>query len=134
MPRLVLDTNALLQTLPKRNGYHDLWKSFFDGRNYLCVSNEIIEEYEEILQREITKEIAEIIIQRIIENRYTLFITPYFHFHLIKNDLDDNKFVDCAVCSDAKFIVTEDRHFNILKEIDFPKVEIISLDEIIKQI
>lgn len=41
----------------------------------------------------------------------------------------DNKFVDCAVVANAKFIVTEDRHYNELKDLDFPKVETIRLDE-----
>lgn len=51
MQKLVLDTNSLIQILPKRSRYHDIWLSLFDGRNLLCVSNEILEEYEEILQR-----------------------------------------------------------------------------------
>lgn len=134
MQKLVLDTNSLLQALPSRSSYHDLWLSFFDGRNHLCVTNEILEEYEEILQRESSIEIASIIIGRIVNNPSTLFITPHFRFNLIEADPDDNKFVDCAVCSSAKFIVTEDKHFQILKEIDFPKIDIISLDEIIKLI
>ena len=131
MGKLVLDTNAIIKSLPYTSIYHDLWLSCLDGRNYLCVTNEILEEYEEILQRKSSKEIASIIIERIINNPFTLFITPYFHFNLIASDPDDNKFVDCAVCAEAKFIVTEDHHFQILKEIDFPKVDIITLDEII---
>lgn len=29
----------------------------------------------------------------------------------------------------ASFIVSQDRHFDILRRIDFPKVELISIDE-----
>lgn len=65
----------------------------------------------------------------IVNNPYTLFITPYYHFELIKSDMDDNKFVDCAIAANAQFIVTEDHHYDILKTIDFPKVNIIKLDE-----
>ncbi len=39
--------------------------------------------------------------------------------------MDDNKFVDCAVAANASFIVSHDKDFNILKEIDFPKAIII---------
>jgi len=53
----------------------------------------------------------------------------YVHFGLIKEDVDDNKFVDCAVASDAEFIVTNDSHFNVLKNIDWPKLTIITLRE-----
>lgn len=104
---------------------------FFDGRNNLCLTNDILTEYEEILKRKLPSSLANAIIKQIVRSPYTLLITKYFQFNLIEADPDDNKFVDCAVAAEAKFIVTDDRHFKILKEIDFPKVEIISLDEII---
>ena len=47
----------------------------------------------------------------ILNNLYISFLTPYYKFNLIKSDPDDNKFVDCAGIANAKFIVTEDRHF-----------------------
>lgn len=134
MGKLVVDTNALLQCIASRNQYHDLWVSLFDGRNNLCITNEILQEYEEVLELRISRDFAKRIIEKILYNDNTLLFDPYFKFNLIQADPDDNKFVDCAICADAKFIVTEDRHFQILKEIEFPKVEIITLDEIIKQI
>ncbi|MDE6380527.1 MAG: putative toxin-antitoxin system toxin component, PIN family [Muribaculaceae bacterium] len=132
MDRLVLDTNSLIQSLPVKSQYHDLWISLFDGRNILCVSNEILEEYEEVIQRNISGILAARVISAILTNEYTSLITPYFHFNLIQSDDDDNKFVDCAVCGSAKFIVTEDHHFNILRNISFPKVDICSLDDMMK--
>jgi len=50
-------------------------------------------------------------------------------FHLIEADPDDNKFVDCAICGNAELIVTNDVHFNILKNIDFPIVDVKSIQE-----
>ena len=41
--------------------------------------------------------------------------TPCYHCNLIKLVPDDNKFVDCAVVANAKFIVTENRHFDSVK-------------------
>lgn len=96
----------------------------------MCVTNEILEEYAEVIERMTDHEFAELAVDVIINNPYTEFITPYFKFNLIKEDPDDNKFVDCAVAGNAKFIVSEDRHYGVLKTIDFPKVEIIGLDEI----
>ncbi|MDE7410002.1 MAG: putative toxin-antitoxin system toxin component, PIN family [Muribaculaceae bacterium] len=130
MARLVLDTNSLIQSLPIKSKYHDLWVSLFDGRNIFCVSNEILEEYEEIIQRKISGILATRVISAILSNEFTSLITPYFHFNLIQADEDDNKFVDCAVCGNAKVIVTEDHHFNVLRKISFPKVDICSLDDI----
>lgn len=51
MARLVLDTNSLLQCVARRNSNHDLWLSILDGRNQLCVTTEILEEYAEILEK-----------------------------------------------------------------------------------
>lgn len=129
MALLVIDTNSIIQSLPKQSKYHDLWLSLFDGRNILCVSNEILEEYEEILERKTSNVLASNVIRAILNNPYTILISPYFKFNLIEQDPDDNKFVDCAVAANANFIVTEDKHFEILKSVQFPKVNIISLDD-----
>ena len=134
MARLVVDTNSLLQCISRRSKYHDLWISLLDGRNTLCVTTEILEEYTEQLQRFTSPEFTEAALGVITNNPYTLFVTPYFHFKLIAADPDDDKFVDCAVASNAKYVVTDDGHFDVLKQIDFPKIEIIGLDDIIKKI
>jgi predicted nucleic acid-binding protein len=42
---------------------------------------------------------------------------------LIFNDPDDDKFVDLAVAGNADFLVTNDRHFNVLASIEFPVVK-----------
>ncbi len=57
------------------------------------------------------------------------FVNVYFKWQLIENDPDDNKFVDCAIAANAKCIVSEDKHFRILKTIDFPKVEVLTIEE-----
>lgn len=134
MARLVLDTNSLLQCIPRRSRYHDLWLSFLDGRNELCVTTEILNEYAEILERKTSAKFAELALDVITNNPNTLFVTPYYHFKLIVADPDDDKFVDCAVASNAKFVVTEDTHFDVLADIDFPRIEIINLDDIIQKI
>ncbi len=130
MARLVLDTNSLIQCIARRSPYHDLWLSFLDGRNELCVTTEILDEYAEILERVASPKFAELALDVITNNPYTKFTHPFYNFHLITVDPDDDKFVDCAVASNAKFIVTEDSHFNVLKSVVFPVVEIIKLDEI----
>lgn len=45
------------------------------------------------------------------------------------DDPDDNKFVDCAIAENATFIVSNDSHFSVLREIDFPKLILKSLQE-----
>ena len=56
-------------------------------------------------------------------------VEPTFFYHMITADPDDNKFVDCAICGNAELLVTNDAHFDILRTIEFPKVEIIRLQE-----
>jgi len=129
MTRLVLDTNSLIQCVSHRSRYHDICLSLLDGRNDMCVSNEILEEYEEILERKAGARFARLAVNVILNNPHTIFITPFYHFNLIEADPDDNKFVDCTVAGNAKFIVTEDHHYKVLHDIDFPKVDIVSLDE-----
>jgi len=58
----------------------------------------------------------------------TLLITPYFQWNLISSDLDDNKFVDCALNAGADYIVTNDQHFNVLKSIEFPPIKVIDME------
>ena len=134
MARLVLDTNSLIQCISRRSKYHELWLSLLDGRNQLCVTTDILQEYAEILERKTNATFAELALDVITNNPYTHFITPYFHFNLIAADPDDDKFVDCAVAGNAKFIVTEDSHYDVLRNIDFPKVDIIKLDDIIQNL
>ena len=130
MARLVLDTNSLIQCISRRSKYHDLWLSLFDGRNEMCVTTEILLEYAEILERNTSPRFSELALDVITNNPYTVFVSPFYHFRVIVADPDDNKFVDCAVASNAKYIVTEDAHYEILKNYVFPNVEIIKLDEI----
>lgn len=83
----------------------------------------------EILQRLTDYDTAEVVVKTIVNSPFVEFITPFYHFNLIAQDPDDNKFVDCAISANARYIVTNDHHYNVLKEIDFPKIEIITIDE-----
>ena len=130
--RIVLDTNCLIQSVSPRSKYHAVWESFVSGENRLCITNEIIEEYIEILQKLVGYEVSEYIVKTIINSPFIEFFTPYYHFELIKADPDDNKFVDCAIVARARYVVTNDHHYDVLKEIPFPKVQIISIQDFMK--
>ena len=130
--RIVLDTNCLIQSVSPRSRYHAVWQSLVDGRNTLCVSNEIITEYLEILQRFVGYDTAEAVIKTIINSRFVEFITPYYNFELIIQDPDDNKFVDCAIAANASYVVTNDHHFNVLKDLNYPPIDVIKLEEFMK--
>lgn len=68
MGKLVLDTNALIRSIPRVSPYHELYLSLFDGRNILCVTNEMLEEYQEVLERHTNSIIARSVIEQILNN------------------------------------------------------------------
>lgn len=129
MYRVVLDTNCLLAILSSKSIYYHLWKGFQDGKYNLCVSNEILEEYQEIIAIKTNSSIAWNVIRSIVESNHVEFIDPWFKTMAIEDDQDDNKFVDCAFASNASFIVSNDSHFDVLKNIDFPRIAVMKLHE-----
>ena len=56
-------------------------------------------------------------------------ITPFFKYPIIFADPSDNKFVECALMGGADFIVSNDRHFQQLKKLDFPPVNVLTYEE-----
>lgn len=75
---------------------------------------------------------AEYVIKTILNSKFTEMITPFYNFNLIEVDKDDNKFVDCAIAAHAKCIVTNDHHYDVLKTIPFPKVDVVRLVDFLK--
>ena len=128
MNRVVLDTNCLIASLSKRGKYFQVWKDLHAGKYVLCVSDEILNEYEEIISIKVNARIAANVVQTLLNSSFVHVVNPYYRFNLIEQDKDDNKFVDCAIAANAKFIVSEDHHFSVLKTIDFPKVDVIGID------
>lgn len=125
--RIVLDTNSLVQCVGRHSVYRDVGLSVLKGHNTLCVSNEILFEYEEILKRFFNPHFAEAVIDAFMESGHVELINPTFRFNLIVADPDDNKFVDCAIQANARYIVTNDSHYDVLRHIDFPKVGVVKL-------
>ena len=134
MKNIVLDTNCLLASLSRNKEEYVIWKSLQDGKYNLCVTNEILSEYTEVLQRNISPTVAENVMFLLLNLDNVVFIDTYFQFNLITTDPDDNKFVDCAIAANAKFIVTNDKHFNELDIVDFPKVEHITIAEFVEEL
>ena len=126
---IVLDTNSLIMSIAPRSPYRKVWNAFLRGDYNLCVSNEIIEEYSEVLSRNISPQVSEAIVYAILTRPNVIRKDPHYTFALIEADKDDNKFVDCAIAANAKCIVTEYKHFKVLENIPFPKVEVIGIED-----
>jgi predicted nucleic acid-binding protein len=88
----------------------------------------MLEEYGELLMRFYSVEISESVINTITNASNFIPVIPYFKWNLITADPEDNKFADCALNAGADYIVTNDKHFNILKEMNFPYVKVVDIE------
>lgn len=132
--RVVIDTNCWFGILPEGAIYASVADKLIEANFNLLVSTEIIYEYQEIIGKRL-KSISVTDFLAILEILPNVEkIDPSFRFDLIKADIDDNKFVDCAIVGQADLIVTDDGHFKALKKIPFPKVETIKLKDFVKLI
>ena len=129
MNPVVIDTNCLLQIISRKSPYRPIWDAFLDGHYQLCVSNEILDEYQEILEQQITPTVAENIVLLILNKTNTVLVDPHFRMGIITADPDDNKFVDCAFAAGADYLVSEDSHFDVLRNTPFPQLNLVTLDE-----
>ena len=130
--RVVLDTNCLIMALSKHSAYYQVWKGIRTGQYILCVSNDIISEYREIIEQLVSADVAESVVRLLSECPFVEFVDPHYHLELITSDPDDNKFVDCAFAANATYIVSNDHHFDVLKAIGFPQLQVLRLIEFLK--
>lgn len=119
---IVIDTNVLLSSIGTRAPYRWLWDAVMDGRCAMVVTTDVLLEYEEILSIRANTIVAQNILQAITRLPQIHKTTVYYRWNLIASDVDDNKFVDCAISGNAEYIISNDRHFEILQDIDFPSV------------
>jgi len=124
MPLLktVLDTNCLLRCISRRSVYKNILDKLYEGAYELCITADILLEYEEKIAEIFSPETAELIVGAFALLHNVKKTDVYFQLNLISVDPDDNKFVDCAFAANAHFLVTNDKHFNVLRTISFPSL------------
>jgi len=127
--KIVLDTNILWVAISRRSQTHWVITELIKGTYTLCVTTDILDEYEEIIGQKMGEEMARSIMELLDNLPNVEHITRYYRWELIEQDYDDNKFADCAIACNAHYLATNDRHFNILKNIPFPRVNVINVDE-----
>lgn len=132
--KIVLDTNCLLVSISKYGEAYPVWRGFLEGKFTLCVSTEILEEYEEIIASMATPDVARNVVDVILKRKNVERVDPHYHWHLITADPDDNKFVDCAFAAGATYIVSDDSHFDVLRNITFPRLLVLKLKEFLKML
>src|SRR3990167_3715101 len=118
--RLVFDTNIYLAGLLKRGLAFDILDRVASpGSDFsLFTSKDIIEEIERQTERFIKKEWvtragADIFFQGIFDT--VRIVEPKEKIHIIKEDPDDNKILECAVAGQTNLIITMDKDLLRLK-------------------
>ena len=127
--RVLIDTNILLAIAPKRSSERWLYEMLRAGDISLILSNEIIEEYEEKLAWFYSEYFAELVLDELLNLPKSEQAEAFYKWQLIEADNDDNKFVDIAIASNADYIITNDKHFKVLQNTPFPRVQSITLQE-----
>ena len=126
--KIVLDTNCLLPAIFCNSPYYWVWDLFCEGRFILCCTTDVLNEYEELLSDFYSHEISESVMHTMMNATNIEQVIPYFKWDMISADPEDNKFVDCALNAGADYIVTNDRHFNVLKSIGFPLIKVVDIE------
>lgn len=132
--RVVLDTNSLLVSIGRKSKYRPIFDAILNGNIKLLISNDTISEYREILEQKSNAIVADNVVDALLRSPDTERVDIYFKWSVIYQDGDDNKFVDCALNGQAQFLVTDDRHFNVLKSIGFPSVKIVRTKAFLKMV
>lgn len=132
--RIVLDTNVLLISIPEKSPYHPIFRELSTGKIDLLINQEIYLEYLEILELRANPVSVNLFSKFILEASNIHLIDSHFQWNLIQSDPDDNKFSDCAINGNADYLITNDAHFNILKSLSFPLVNVIDADSFLKRL
>ena len=124
--KVLIDTNILLISIPSKSPYHDIILAFNRREYQLIITTPIFLEYEEILTNKANSFVANNVLGALLEAPNVIGTTTYYHWELITTDPDDNKFTDAYKSGDADYLVTHDAHFNKVKQIEFPKINIVT--------
>ena len=128
MMRIILDTNIILSSISRKSPFRGILDALWADRFTLFVTTEILLEYEEQLSKHFDEIVAQNFISALLMRENVCKIDVYFDLNLITQDPDDNKFANCAFAANAHYLVSNDKHFNVLKNLSFPKINVIKID------
>lgn len=133
--KVTLDTNVLISgTLWKGDSFRILEK-IKNNELELFLSEEIINEYEKVLNYE---EIIEKINTDKLEIKFTVeklremanILIPSKKLDVVREDIDDNIIIECAIEGKVDYIISKDNHLLNLKQ--FEGIKIVSPEEFLK--
>lgn len=127
--RIVIDTNVLLVAISSKSKYHWIFEKLLNFQFDLFITNDVLTEYKEDISSKYNTNVAKNVIRTLLLLPNVYQTTIYYHWNLIQSDATDNKFIDCAVSSNSHLLVTNDKHFDVVKNLDFPSIKVVSIKE-----
>ena len=128
--KVVIDTNVFVNSFLQKSKNYWIWKALEAQQLTLCVTTDILLEYEEIISWRFNDALLATYVLDALQLMPNLQYTRKdIFFRLIPQDPDDEKFADCAIATGADYLVTNDKHFNPLKKLPFPILKIVNEDE-----
>ena len=131
--KIVADTNFLISaTQWDYSVSHKLLEKLILNDAEIFTTREILDEFAEVLKRDFlysegdTKNIIEKSIQ------FLTLVIPSEKVDIVKEDADDNKIIECALESNAEYIISYDKHLLDLKV--YRGIKIVKPEEIIVMI
>lgn len=70
----------------------------------------------------------------ILTSENTALYDIFYYFHLIENDLDDNKFADTYLSANANILVSNDKKLLALNKNEFPAIQVMTLETFSKEL
>jgi len=121
--KVVFDTNVLLSaTLWDKSEAQKLLFEFIKADVTIYSSVEILSEYKKVLKRDFDYTAEEITsILEIVLATLTL-VEPLEKVHVVEDDPEDNKIIECALAAHADYIISYDPHLLNLKEYNGIKI------------
>ena len=115
--RVILDTNVFISGIFFSGPPSKILKAWADQNFHLVLSQQILDEYQRVSE-DLSFKFPSIDIAPIIEliTIHGLFIDTHGYTLPVCEDTDDNKFIECAVSSNCKIIISGDKHLLKLSE------------------
>lgn len=133
--KIVIDTNVLISATFWNGASSEIINKVEENEIELILSEDIFKEYCEVLDyEEIQNKIKNknLEMKRSAEKILSIssIIVPKNKFEVIKEDIEDNKILECAVEGNVNYIVTQDNHLLKLKK--FENIKILDPKEFIE--
>ena len=135
MLKAVIDTNVFISGLLKDSINRQIIILLKNSKFTPVISTETLGEFIDVISRPkfhnvITREIAEELIE--IIKTHAVLVKPSQKLEIIKDDPDDNRFLEAAVASKVDFVVSGDSHLLSLK--NFHNIPIITPKEFLRRL